>query len=61
MEFNTKELLRWKALSRYLAGNNTSVSANRCPKKYEEDVNELLKLIEGWVKKIKEKQSTPEP
>ena len=54
-----KELIRWKALSRFLANNHT-ISATRCPKKYEADVNDLLEAIEAWAEKIKEKASTPE-
>jgi hypothetical protein len=43
-----KDLINWKALSRYLAGNDTSVSRNRCPKKYQEKVNSLIDHIEQW-------------
>jgi len=46
-----KELIRWKALSRYLAGNDTSVSANRCPEKYQQKVDDLLEHVKSWSEK----------
>ena len=46
-----KDLINWVELSRYLAGNETSVSRNRCPKKYQDKVNSLIEIIERWEKK----------
>lgn len=43
-----KNLINWVELSRYLAGNESSVSRNRCPKKYQPKVNRLIELIEQW-------------
>lgn len=56
-----KDLINWVELSRYLAGNESSVSRNRCPKKYEARVDDLISAIEAWAEKKEEKASTPEP
>lgn len=37
-----KDLINWVELSRYLAGNESSISRNRIPKKYKAKVNKLL-------------------
>ena len=46
-----KDLINWVELSRYLANNESSVSRNRCPKKYQDKVNSLIESIERWEKK----------
>lgn len=56
-----KDLINWKALSRYLSGNDTSVSRTRCPKKYQGNVDSLIDHLKAWEEKIKEKDDTPEP
>jgi len=43
-----KDLINWVELSRFLAKNETSVSRNRTPKKYQDKVNSLIKSIERW-------------
>ena len=45
-----KDLINWVELSRFLANNETSVSRNRCPTKYQYKVISLIKIIEGWEK-----------
>lgn len=55
-----KDLINWKALSRYLAGNDTSVSRTRCPKKYQSRVDNFISTIEAWAEKKEEKASTPD-
>ena len=45
-----KDLINWVELSRFLAGNETSVSRNRIPKKYQDKVNSLIQSIERWEK-----------
>jgi len=45
-----KDLINWVELSRFLAGNESSVSRNRCPKKYQDKVNSLIHSIERWEK-----------
>ena len=45
-----KDLIKWVELSRILANNETSVSQNRCPKKYQDKVNSLIQSIERWEK-----------
>jgi len=45
-----KDLINWVELSRYLAGNESSVSRNRCPKKYQDKVESLISIIENWGK-----------
>jgi len=54
-------LINWVELSRYLAGNESSVSRTRCPKKYQGDVDSLIDHLKAWEEKIKEKDNTPEP
>ncbi len=44
-----KDLINWVELSRFLAGNESSVSRTRCPKKYQEKVNNLQEVISGWI------------
>jgi len=50
-----KDLINWVELSRYLAGNESSVSRTRCPKKYQDKVNSLIDSIERWEKEISKK------
>ena len=55
-----EDLINWVELSRYLAGNESSVSRTRCPKKYQNDVEDLIFCLKAWAKKIKENDDTPE-
>lgn len=41
-------LINWKAVSRLLTKNDTSIRSNRVPKKYEAQVQELKDLLEYW-------------
>ena len=43
-----KDLINWKELSRRLAGNETSISRTRIPKKYKAKVDSLLSVLEDW-------------
>ena len=45
-----KDLINWVELSRLLANNETSVSRNRTPKKYQDKVNSLIQSIDQWKK-----------
>ena len=45
-----KAFINWVELSRFLANNETSVSRNRIPKKYQDKVNSLIQSIERWEK-----------
>jgi len=56
-----EDLINWVELSRYLAGNESSVSRNRCPKKYESNVDSLIAHLKAWEEKIKEKDLKDEP
>ena len=47
-----KDLINWVELSRLLANNETSVSRNRCPKKYQDKVNSLIQSIDCWEKEV---------
>ena len=47
------DLINWKELSRTLAGNETSITRNRIPKKYQSKVDDLIRVIEGWEKNVK--------
>jgi hypothetical protein len=48
-----KDLINWVELSRYLAGNESSVSRTRCPKKYQDNVDSLIDHLKAWEKNIK--------
>ena len=48
-----KDLINWVELSRCLANNETSVSRNRIPKKYQDRVNSLIQSIDQWEKENK--------
>jgi len=50
-----KDLINWVELSRYLSGNESSVSRTRCPKKYQKAVDSLIDNLKAWEEKIKEK------
>lgn len=55
-------LINWKELSRRLAGNETSITRNRIPKKYQEKVDGFIECVEGWEEKnIKTVDSEPKP
>ena len=56
-----EDLINWVELSRYLAGNESSVSRTRCPKKYQAEVNSLIEHLKAWEEKIKEKDDKSEP
>jgi len=45
-----KDLINFVELSRLLANNETSVSRNRCPTKYQYKVKSLIQSIERWEK-----------
>lgn len=47
-----EDLINWVELSRHLAGNESSVSRNRCPKKYQKKVDSLIEHLKAWGKKI---------
>lgn len=46
-----KNLINWVELSRHLAGNETSVSQNRIPKKYQSKVDSLIEHLKSWNEK----------
>lgn len=56
-----EDLINWVELSRYLAGNESSVSRTRCPKKYQGNVDSLIDHLKAWEEKIKEKDDTHKP
>jgi len=43
-----KDLINWVELSRYLSGNESSVSRTRCPKKYQNKVDSLIEHLKAW-------------
>lgn len=45
------DLINWKELSRTLAGNNTSITRNRIPKKYQSKVDSLIAVLKEWEEK----------
>jgi uncharacterized coiled-coil protein SlyX len=46
-----EDLINWKELSRTLAGNQTSISRNRIPKKYQSKVDNLIECLKAWEEK----------
>lgn len=50
---NTMNLINWVEVSRLLANNDTSVSRNRCPKKYQPKVDKLINVMEMWIENNK--------
>lgn len=48
-----ENLINWKELSRRLAGNETSVTRNRIPKKYQSKVDDLILHVKAWEEKNK--------
>ena len=44
------DIINWAGVSRFLAGERTAISRNRCPKKYQPKVDKLIELIEQWQK-----------
>lgn len=50
---NLENVINWKAVSRHLAGNETSIQRNRIPKKYQKKVDELLSVTSEWAIKTK--------
>lgn len=51
MSIETKDLINWSVLSQLLVGKKDILRANRVPKKYKEQVNELLTLLDYWTYK----------
>lgn len=45
------DLINWKELSRTLAGNETSITRNRIPKKYQSKVDSLIATLKEWEEK----------
>lgn len=45
-----EDLINWKELSRTLSGNETSISRNRIPKKYQGKVDSLIETLKDWKK-----------
>jgi len=48
-----KDLINWKELSRTLAGNETSITRKRIPKKYQSKVDDLIEHVKKWREKNK--------
>ncbi len=44
-----KALINWSKVSEHLAGNTDSIRVERIPKKYKEEVEELLFYVECWL------------
>ncbi len=50
----SKDLIKWSELSRKLSGSDNSIRANKIPKKYEDKVDKLLKMLDDWEKLVSE-------
>lgn len=47
------DILNWRKISKFLAGNTESVRHFKIPKKYSKQVNELTDFVSEWQKKNK--------
>ena len=47
------DLINWGELSRQLAGNRSSITRDRIPKKHQKRIDELLRVVKEWQEKIK--------
>ena len=45
---NMRGIINLKEVSRRLSGSDNSIRSNKCPKKYQNKVDRLTKLIEMW-------------
>lgn len=52
-----KDLINWHELSRRLSGSGQNIRPNAVPKKYQDKVNRLLKIIEVWERWQKNKST----
>jgi hypothetical protein len=41
-------IIKWSELSRTLSGSDNSIRSNKIPKKYEQKVKRLLRLLDAW-------------
>lgn len=51
-----EDIINWIGLSRKLAGNETSISRNRIPKKYKPKVDALIDALKNWEETNKTKK-----
>jgi hypothetical protein len=47
-EFDSTDLINWGELSRLLAGNRSSITKKRIPKKHAATIDRLKELIKIW-------------
>lgn len=48
-----EQLINFGNISRLLAGNRSSITRDRIPKKHRENINYLLHLVDLWLKENK--------
>ena len=48
---DSKKLINFSEVSIVLTGNKNTVRSNRANSSFSEPVNELLKFLDGWVKR----------
>lgn len=44
-----KLIINWAELSRTIAGDRSAITKDRIPKKHKETIENLIKLIDGWL------------
>lgn len=49
---NPDNLIKWSEISRTLAGDRSSITKDRVPKKHEAKINELRELIKKWLDSV---------
>ena len=50
---NADKLINWGELSRILSKNRSSITRKRIPLKHKDKINELLLILERWLKENK--------
>lgn len=49
------DFLKWSRISTHLGCSKFNIREDRVHKKYEKDVNELLRFVDKWIKKTEVK------
>ena len=47
------KLINWYEVSRQLSGEGQNIRQNKIPKRYQRQINRLLKILESWVRWVK--------
>lgn len=50
-DYEANQLINFRKISLFLAGNTESIRSNSIPKKYQKAVSELEGIVRDWIKK----------